>query len=178
MKVKKTDFKAVKNRARVEKHRSWKKRKDIHEKYIRDQIYDEDDVCDSEIFENDSNGNNFEIDKATEISDKLKYWSVHHRITAMAMNDLLSVLRCAGLAYLPKDSRTLMDTPINVPIHTLSKGKLWYNGVKTCLEHALDGISCNMHVTLDWNFDGLPVAKSSNMQFWPILSSIRGMYIM
>lgn len=171
------DNKALKNRARVRKYRSWKKLKAIHEKYINDQISNEEEEdCSDEIVENISPNDGSNVDKATEISDKLKYWCVHHRITATAMNDLLAILQFVGLNFLPKDTRTLLGTPTNVPIQILTNGKLWYNGVKTCLENALDKISCNILITLDWNFDGLPIAKSSNMQFWPILASIRGMY--
>lgn len=180
-KVNKNDHKAAKNRARVRKHRHWKKNKVIHEKYIHDEIFTEENVCSDsilkEIFENNSQQRDSKIDKATEISDKLKYWCVHHRITSMAINDLLHILRFAGLSMLPKDSRTLMETPVHVPIQTLTNGKLWYNGIKTSLLSALGKILHDISITLDWNFDGFPVAKSSNIQFWPILASIRGMYM-
>lgn len=177
VRVKRFDQKAVKNRARVRKHRDWKKSKSIHEKYIRDQIFTEDNNS-YEMFDefivNGSHDENPKIDKATEITDKLKYWCAHHRITAVAMCDLLCILRFAGLAFLPKDNRTLMGTPVKVPIHTLSNGKLWYNGIAACLQNALDKISTDMSITLDWNFDGVPISKSSNNQFWPILACIRG----
>lgn len=184
-KVRNFDEKSCKNRARVRKYRNWKKAKSLHENYIRRQVEIEadesvhiDDSIYNGIFD-DSFVNEREnsTDKATEIKDKLKFWCVNHRITAMAMCDLLLILRFAGLEFLPRDSRTLMGTPVNVPIHSLSNGKLWYNGIRKCLEHALDKISNDMSITLDWNFDGLPIAKSSNSQFWPILSNIRGEYI-
>lgn len=179
--VKRFDPKAVKNRARVKKHRDWKKFRAIHEKHILDQMFSEENDDYDRIFDefpgNDSHHENPLVDKATEISDKLKYWSVHHRITAVAMCDLLCILRFAGLEFLPKDSRTLMGTPVHVPIHILSNGKMWYNGIQKCLEYALDKISNNMSITLDWNFDGLPITKSSNNQFWPILASIRGIHV-
>lgn len=178
--VKSLDQKAVKNRARVRKYRNWIKAKAIHEKYIRDQIFSENNDRYETSFDgvsvNELSDENATLDKASEISDKLKYWCAHHRITAMAMNDLLLILRFAGLEFLPRDCRTFMGTPVYVPIHALSNGKLWYYGVKKSLEGALDKISNDISITLDWNFDGFPVAKSSNNQFWPILASIRGIY--
>lgn len=178
--VMKSGRKAALNRARVRKHRSLKESISIHNRYIYDKILNENNngIC-GEIFDNFesinvSQNDESKIDTATEIRDKLKYWCSHHQVTASAMNDLLCLLRFAGLRFLPKDCRTLMGTPTNVPIHSLTNGKIWYNGVKTCLETALNKISSDMSITLDWNFDGLPIAKSSNMQFWPILASIRG----
>ena len=178
-KIKKNDEKSIKNRARVKKHRDWKKNKSIHEKFIIDQLFNGQNECITKIFDKRTDNHNdllnekeCKIDKATEIRDKLQYWCSHHRITTTAMNDLLCILRSAGFSFLPKDRRTLMRTPINVPIQTLSNGKLWYNGVKTCLENLLIKTS-HKCVTLDWNFDGLPISKSSKVQFWPVLASIR-----
>lgn len=93
-----------------------------------------------------------------EIKDKIRYWILHHRIAKTAVNDLLSILLSAGLSFLPRDSRTLMKTPINLPIDTLSNGKMWYCGIKKCLEHVLAGMQRNLAVTLDFNFDGVPIA--------------------
>lgn len=183
-KIRKFDEKSAKNRARVRKFRERKKYRVIHEKYIYNQInlFNESQTMDCNHFSDklydefpDENCTGVK-DKATEICDKLKYWCVDHRITAVAMCDLLSILRYAGFHFLPKDNRTFMGTPKNVPILSLSNGKLWYNGIQKCLESALDKISNNLSITLGWNFDGFPIAKSSNKQFWPILASIRGKF--
>lgn len=102
-KVIKNDHKSAKNRARVRKHRLWKKNQEIHEKYIHDQVLIEKGACNNgiieEIFVNDFHHYGSKVDKASEIEDKLKYWCVHHRITTTAMNDLLNLLRFAGLVF-------------------------------------------------------------------------------
>lgn len=171
------DRNSVKNRARVRKHRYIKRAMAIHEQYIQDQMFiEENNRCDTTIngfslF--DSCTNSDQRDESCELSDKLKHWCVDHRITAMAMNGLLSILRLAGLD-LPKDCRTFMGTPTNVPIRELSNGKMWFNGVQKSVEYTIGNISNDMSITLDWNFDGFPTSKSSNNQFWPILASIRG----
>lgn len=175
--VKKTDHKAVRARFRVQNRRNFIKLKAAHEKYILEQIVSKcnDSGVTSQTYGPDIHFDHLDkVDEGTEISNKLRYWAVHHRITKKALNDLLHILRGNGMTFLPKDSRTFMRTPVHVPISTLDKGKMWYNGVKNCLDKTLIGIPNDMSITLDWNVDGFPVAKSSNMQFWPILCSIRG----
>lgn len=170
--IKYFDQKSIKNRARVKKHRYFQKIRTIHEENIYKKLHSNTSSHTDGVF-----NNSFEpSDKATEIKNKIIQWALHYRIARIAVNDLLSILLSAGLSFLPRDSRTLMATPANVKIDILSNGKMWYCGIKKCLEHALTGIQQSMSITLDFNFDGLPIAKSSNKQFWPILSSIRGIY--
>lgn len=175
--VKNFDHKAVQNRARVQKHRNFRKLKNIHEKIVNDEIYSRrnDNVFAEFPPENEEEFPN--VDKGTEIKDRITHWAIHHRISKTALNDLLAIFIFAGFSFLPKDSRTLMRTPVNVPIDILSNGKMWYCSIQKCLQHVLTGIQRNVSLTLDFNFDGLPIAKSSNKQFWPILSSVRGIYL-
>lgn len=168
-----------KNRARVRKHRYFRKLKTIHEKKIYEQLYSEKNVNIDAVFDDclefDPNEVSPNVDKVAEIKYRLKHWAVNHRITKTALNDLLWILRHAGLPLL-KDSRTLMGTPVNVPIESLSNGKLWHCGIRTCIQHVFAGVQRNISITLHFNFDGVPIAKSSNKQFWPILCSINGSY--
>lgn len=164
-----------KNKARVRKHRYFRKLKAIHEKKIYERIYSKKNESNNETFNNYS-GDLPIVNKGTEIEYRLKYWAMQHRISKIALNDLLSILNHAGLS-LPRDSRTLMGTPKSVPIEILSNGQLWYCGIKTCIRHEFAGIQKNISITLHFNFDGLPIAKSSNKQFWPILSSIEGTHL-
>lgn len=173
VRVKRFDRKSVKNRARVNKYRNAQKLRALHEKYILEQMYSEDnDGTADQSFEHGVHI--ADIDKADDITNKLRYWAAYHRITKTSLNSLLSIMKFSGLSFLPKDGRTLMRTPVNVPISALSKGKLWYNGIRTCLEIVFAEAPRGCLITLDFNFDGLPIAKSSNTQFWPILSSISG----
>lgn len=174
-KVKYNDQKAVNNRARVRRYRQFRKMKVTHEMYIRKKLNAEEEMPIHEIVEEILDHNKPEIPAPDEITEKIRYWAVQHRITKTALNDLLRILIFAGLNFFPKDARTFMRTPKIVSISTLSKGKLWYNGLKNCLHSSLAQISHDMTITLNFNFDGLPIAKSSNIQFWPILSNIRGM---
>lgn len=53
----------------------------------------------------------------------------------MAISELLKILIFAGFNFLPKDSRTMMKTPKNLDIKTLAHGRMWYHGLKICLEN-------------------------------------------
>lgn len=176
-----SERRAAKNRARVRKCRNLKKQKANYEKKISERINSLiNDFEYDDSFEQFSDGE-FLTDKTEDLKDSLRRWAVDRGIAKTHVNGLLSMLKSSGFAFLPIDSRTLLKTPVNVPIDILSNGKLcipWYCGIGKCLEHALFGIQRNVSITLDFNSDGLPIAKSSNKQFWPILASMRGKYLL
>lgn len=82
---------------------------------------------------------------------------------------------------MPKDSRTFLKTPRKVPIDVLSKGSLWYYGVKIQLEQILrkkiSSINILDTIHLDFNFDGVELFDGSNKCFWPMIASIRGIFL-
>lgn len=172
-----TDKRAENNRNRVRRYRHIRKMKTIHENKIRDEIYS--NKIDSEILLNSTlqsdDGVRHCNDMASDVKNKIINWAIHHRIAKFALNDLLKILNFAGLSFLPRDSRTLLNTPVNVPIKELTNGHFWYNGIEQCLRNIFAELDRAVSLTLDFNFDGVPIFKSSNNQFWPILSSIRGM---
>lgn len=99
-----------------------------------------------------------ENEKKFDLTNSLQNWAIKHRITHMAIKDLLLVLNCAGISSsefgksLPKDSRTVMKTPARVEIKTLTHGKLWYYGVQKCLENIFKNINRDVTITLNFNF--------------------------
>lgn len=151
----------------------------IHEKRIYEEIHKSNE-SEPEISLNLSNQSDESSEccdnKTSEITNKSISWIFRHHITKSATSDLLKILNFAGLNFLPKDSRTLLKTPTHVPISKLSNGQLWYNGIEKCLRDTFDRLDRDISVTLDFNFDGLPIYESSNKQFWPILSSMRGIF--
>lgn len=185
-KIKHFDEKAQKNRARVRKCRQLKKIRLSHENHVRErmstQSFKTDDVFDEQIpsnrQENSHTNSETSFDDLSDLSEfqsKLKCWAINNRISAKAINELLKILIFAGFSFLPKDSRTFMKTPSNVQIQEMSDGsRMWYHGVEKCLRNALSNISRNISLTLNFSFDGIPVFKSSNLQFWPILMTIEG----
>lgn len=178
------DRKRVNNRLYVQKHRYNKKLKQIHSEQVNEKIkkhlngfkQNRTDARNDFSDMHDEFSDMHDEDSQVEFRDKLRIWVLNHRITRKALNDLLLILISAGFGVLPKDSRTLMSTPTHIPINILSNGKMWFLGVKKCLESVLGDTKKNIKITLDFNFDGFPISKSSHKQFWPILSAIRGIF--
>lgn len=173
--------KAEKNRIRVRRCRQKKKNRLNHQNQVYERMFSKSDVLIEQCLSNECSENscsNVGVSNGLEdmitFETKLKCWATNHHISARAISDLLKILIFAGFTFLPKDSRTFMKTPSNVPIKVLSNGKMWYNGIEKCLKNVLSNISRDVCITLDFNFDGIPVFKSSNLQFWPILMAIQG----
>lgn len=193
-KIRNFSKRAQKTRERV---RNWRQRntnKKIHEERVAQMITNAptSNFNDSNTSQTLNNGvfggndsdisyENTDRDEFVQISfdirGKLRFWAAKHRISHLAINDLLSILNCTGFNFLPKDSRTLMQTPTAVEIASLENGKLWYRGIRTCLNDVLSKRNRDTVITLDFNFDGMPLFNSSKLQFWPILSAIQGSII-
>lgn len=107
---------------------------------------------------------------------KLRCWAKNHIISTRAINDLLKILKSFGLSGLPADYRSFFTTPRTVQILTKANGKFWYNGLAKNLNYIFSNLNKDIVISLKFNVDGLPIFKSSNIQFWPILASIYGKY--
>lgn len=127
---------------------------------------------------NDDDGTNGsdDHDHMIDFKEQIKHWIVKHNITRRATNDLLSILISVGFDFLPKDSRTLLKTPVSVDIKKLSHGQLWYPGIEQYLENIFQHIQSDIVIHLDFNCDGVDLFESSKTNFWPIIASIRGIY--
>lgn len=106
----------------------------------------------------------------------LTSWSKQHNISCDAVTHLLKILICYGLKWLPADYRSLLQTPRNVEIYACGNGKCWYNGIEKQLRHIFSTLSRDIAISMKFNVDGIPLFKSSKLQFWPILASIYGNY--
>lgn len=105
---------------------------------------------------------------------KLSEWVSEYNIPARAVTALLRILILSGMHWLPKDSRTLMQTPRFVEIKDIAGGKYWYNGLTYEILRIFTKISTDMVLQLNINVDGLPIYKSSSTTFWPILCNFHG----
>jgi hypothetical protein len=113
------------------------------------------------------------------INVQLAQWAIHNRISHSALGSLLSILKPYH-AELPCDPRTLLKTPQTYDIKDMSGaqgqvGQYSHFGISSGLidllqQHILFN-SC--HLALQFNFDGLPLFKSSSMELWPILCLVR-----
>lgn len=107
---------------------------------------------------------------STEI--KLRLWAVKHNITRIAMNELLKLLISIGLNYLPSDARTLLETPQSIQLESQANGKVWYCGLKNNLCRIFNSPKDDIEISLDFNFDGIPLFNSAKHEFWPILANV------
>nr|XP_047123765.1 uncharacterized protein LOC105850703 [Hydra vulgaris] len=110
---------------------------------------------------------------AVEIQTFLQQWKVKNNITQNALSSLLSGLK-NDIPNLPKDARTLMKIPKTIYPECMGDGMFVYLGICNGLTKQLEAYDVS-HLTclvLDFNVDGLPLFKSSNINVWPILCSI------
>ncbi|KAL6472618.1 hypothetical protein MHYP_G00188060 [Metynnis hypsauchen] len=101
----------------------------------------------------------------------LKHWAAKFSISLVALTALLCILRVFH-PKLPCDGRTLLGTPAKVPTRKMGNGQYYHFGLEQgllsrlkCLVFPADVIK----LKLQFNIDGLPLFKSSRLQFWPIL---------
>lgn len=118
------------------------------------------------------------IYKTTEFSDWLRSWKVKHNVTHTAFSELLSKLRTCGYTNLPKDARTLLNTPRNnIVVISAENGSFFHYGLRKVI---IEQLTCfkfivkNEVIMIDLNIDGLLISKSSKSQIWPILGKIYG----
>ena len=114
---------------------------------------------------------------------KLAEWAVSHNVTHSALGSLLGILKQHHV-NLPADPRTLLKTPQAYNIKQIvgvqgQVGQYCHFGIASGINNllslntvGLDAFS-NNKLELQFNFDGLPLFKSSCLEFWPILCLIR-----
>lgn len=124
----------------------------------------------SEESDTDNDTQNSITDDSTQ--EELGRWAAQSNITRQARNQLLEILRKRRL-NLPKDAQTLLQTPRHVTVKEECGGQYSYFGIASTLQLILDAnkdfVENNDFIELKINVDGIPLYKSSNEQFWPIL---------
>lgn len=119
------------------------------------------------------------------LTSSLANWSQQHNITHSALDGLLKLLHPFH-SFLPRDSRTLLQTPKHVNVVDCDGGSYIYFGLLfNIVEKASFGlVTQNRYPIMDaklrenddifllsitLNVDGLPVHASTTNSFWPIL---------
>ena len=113
------------------------------------------------------------------LSDELANWAVGSNISHSALSGLLCILRNYH-PDLPKDARSILKTPrtettVN-SIISVSGGSYFHFGLETGLRQCFDQKPsllphCNS-ITFQLCCDGIPLYKSTNDQFWPLLGML------
>lgn len=114
--------------------------------------------------------------KNNNFRNELQKWAVKFNITQVALSELSKIINVRIPNILPNDPRTLLRTPRHIDLKSIEGGgKYWHNGVIIPLKKILYSCAVNEmpeKISLNFNFDGLPIHKSSNEEFWPILCNI------
>ena len=107
------------------------------------------------------------------IGHDLSVWASSHVLSTACVRDLLKILRCHGHSDLPRDPRTLLQTPREISVETKFGGDYFYLGIERELAKKVQsnkGLDSRIRLTV--NIDGMPLFKSSNKSLWPILGLI------
>ena len=108
------------------------------------------------------------------LTRSLKYWATTYSVSLVALSALLTILRLFH-PTLPKDGRTLLGTKAHVATVKIDGGDYYHFGL---IKGVLSRLAClklprTLNIlTLQFNIDGLPLFRSSKLQFWPILACI------
>jgi len=109
--------------------------------------------------------------------EELNSWAVQCNVPHATIDKLLKLMKQhknINTTDLPLDSRTLLKTPrsisINNNVRSVHPGQYSHFGLTAgILRYALPSLS---EIKISIGIDGLPLAKSSNVQLWPILAYI------
>lgn len=121
-----------------------------------------------EVDENIHNDHNTDV----KLGLQLGKWAVQHNINHSALTSLLHLLKPMHVE-LPLDSRTLMRTSRTLEIISIEPGHYYHFGFGEVIKKIIDSeinneVKTNL-IELGINIDGLPLAKSSGSQCYPIL---------
>lgn len=105
---------------------------------------------------------------------ELACWAVHSNVNHEQLKGLLGLWnKHVPLPNLPQDPRTVLQTPRSAAIDI--NGGYWHYGLKKSLLRILQNIPLFVpdNLSLNFNIDGIPISKSSSIQFWPILFDVQ-----
>lgn len=124
----------------------------------------------------DTDSSNVSYDNS--FREQLASWAVNNNITLTCLNQLLVLLKNNGHKTLPSDARTLLQTPKKTDIISVGNGEYCHFGLEKSIQNQLTYLmnldNSTNELEIDISIDGIPISKSSNVGFWPILGSFRG----
>lgn len=118
----------------------------------------------------------WKCDDRSKVIDSLRRWANIFNVPQVAVKAVVNIINANFNANLPADPRTLMKTPRSV-IYTeigngIDKGLYWHQGLEFCLRNCFKDLGQSISISININIDGLPLYRSSNKTFWPILFNI------
>lgn len=94
-------------------------------------------------------------------------------MTQSAVQDLLVFFRSNDFGKFPTSAKTFLKTPIVTETRRVPPGEYWHRGLKEDIIAFVKKYKCTK-VIVEFNSDGLPIAKSSGGTFYPISCSFNG----
>ena len=132
------------------------------------QTSDESEADDQETEEN--------VEVAGNLHSALANWAVVYGVSHAALLALLTLLSVFANLDLPKDPRTLLQTPPSCAVKTMSGGEYFYFGLAASIKGTLKRmhkVPAVQTLRLQFNIDGIPLFKSARTALWPILCRIK-----
>lgn len=132
-----------------------------------------DDNNEGDDEENEDEEQNQEQFDINYFKEELVKWAIEYKINHDQLKGLLGLWNnCVPLPPLPIDPRTVLKTPRSVERYD---DNYWHYGLEKQLLVVLQNLPCECvpaKVSLRFNFDGIPLSKSSSVDCWPILFDI------
>jgi hypothetical protein len=128
------------------------------------------DVDDDILYSDSDSDSDLTNEDKPDIRDLISIWARTCKTPLTHIGLLLDCLR-VYFPDLPKDPRTILNTPRHSAINLLpSGGEYLHLGLETGLKNFLDNHSSfsDSVLNLQFNIDGLPMFRSSNLSLWPI----------
>lgn len=142
---------------------------------IRDDNNIEDDASSSSSCASQmSDAYSLSLDVSNELpfNERLASCFVDNNLTHVQCNSILALLRTHScLSTLPKDARTLLNTPRNhIEISKVEPGEYIHFDLESKIVESLSNTSLNIvtDLELDFSTDGCNLDKSSTIHIWPI----------
>ena len=127
-----------------------------------------DDNTDNNILHNEQN--------YAEILEDVRQWSFDFNVSTLCLNKLLKILK-TRIPELPSCAKTLQKLRgprlYNIVPVDNSNSEFVYFGIADQLKKSINpSLHLDNTIKLQFNVDGLPLSKSSNKEFWPILGKV------
>lgn len=121
----------------------------------------------------DNNYENLCLNDNETFIHNISKWAIEEKISHESLRRLLQILQTHTNYTLPKDPRTLLQTPKSTEIIQIENGDYCHLGLeKALLKIIKERKKLNIaldNIQLFINIDGLPIYKSSAKSLWPIL---------
>lgn len=125
------------------------------------------------VKDNTKTSHSSNLDDTSRSLVKIKQWAIKNNVTRTATNQLLSILKNhTCFSDFPGDSRTLLKSASEFVVSDTAGGQFVYLGISDSVKQYISKTTVPDSISLQFNIDGIPLYKSSSLQFWPILGAV------